>query len=52
MVLSFVLEVIPVNPRGGNWDKTILQRETLWIECLNAMTPPGLNEANSYKPFF
>lgn len=47
----FVLEVIPQNPRGGNWDKLILQREILWIERLNAIVPPGLNEVISYRPF-
>lgn len=52
MVSFFILEVVPMNPRGGNWDNHILQHETLWIEHLNALTPPGLNEANSYKPFF
>lgn len=51
MVSFFVLEVIPPDPRGGNWDKRILQRETLWIDCLNAITPPGINEVNSYMPF-
>lgn len=51
-VISFIaLAVIPQNPRGGNWDKQILQRETLWIERLNAIHAPGINEAQSYKPF-
>lgn len=43
--------VTPPYPRGGNWDKRILQHETLWIERLDAMIPPGLNEVNSYRPF-
>ena len=51
-VVSFIaLAVIPKNDRGGNWDKLVLQRETLWIERLNALYAPGLNEAQSYKPF-
>lgn len=46
-----ILEVIPEDPRGGNWDRQILKRESLWIERLNALTPPGINEAHSYKYF-
>lgn len=35
-VQFLVLEVVQQNPRGeGDWDKTILQKETLWIESLN-----------------
>lgn len=51
-VVSFiVLAVIPKNPRGGDWDKLILRKETLWIERLDATRAPGINEAQSYKPF-
>lgn len=41
------LERVPKDPRGGDWDKRILQRETLWIEKLNVTQPPGLNEVCS-----
>lgn len=41
----------PKAPEGGRWDKFILQKETLWIERLNATRLPGLNETQSYKPF-
>lgn len=40
----------PKIPGGGKWDKFILQRETIWIERLNAKHAPGINEAQSYKP--
>lgn len=46
-----VLEIVPEYPRGGDWDSAILRRETHWIERLNALNPPGLNEALSYKPY-
>lgn len=50
--ISFtVLAVVPKNPRGGEWDRLILQKESLWIERLNAIKAPGLNESHSYKPF-
>lgn len=32
VVQFVVLEVVKPNPRGGDWDRTVLQRETLWIE--------------------
>lgn len=38
IVSIFILEVIPLGLRGGNWDQLILQRETLWIKHLNALT--------------
>lgn len=47
----YVLEVVPQDPRGGDWNQHILQRESLWIERLNATLRPGLNEAQSDKPF-
>lgn len=51
VVKFMVLDVIPQDPRGGDWNRAILQCETLWIERLNATIPPGLNEIISYKPF-
>lgn len=51
MVHFIVLEVIPQDPRGGNWDKHILQRETPWIERFDATKAPGINEVLSYWPF-
>lgn len=50
-VSFFVLAVVPKNPRGGEWDKLILQQKTLWIERLVTIYSPGLNETQSYKPF-
>lgn len=50
--IKFVaLECIVEDPRGGDFDKRILQTEMLWIHNLKATTPPGLNDAVSYKPF-
>lgn len=51
LVLFIVLAVIPKDPRGGEWDKHIFRKETIWIECLNAIHAPGINEAQTYKPF-
>lgn len=50
-VTFLVQEVVSQDPRGGNWDRRILQRETLWIESLNATYLPGINEVQSYKSF-
>ncbi|XP_040212985.1 uncharacterized protein LOC120943646 [Rana temporaria] len=51
-VASFiVLAIVPKDCRGGNWDKQVLQKETYWIERLDALRPPGINEAQSYKSF-
>lgn len=50
--MTFIgLEHIPESPRGGDLDKRILQKEALWIAVLEATTPPGLNEAFSFKSF-
>lgn len=51
MTQFMVLERIVEDPKGGNIDKKILQWEARWIFSLNATSPPGLNEALSYKPF-
>lgn len=49
-LISFiVLSVVPKDPRGGNWDKYILQKEIMWIERLGAMHAPGINEAHTYN---
>lgn len=51
-VASFIaLAVIPQDPRGGDWDRRILQQEAKWIERLNATRWPGINEVQSYKSF-
>lgn len=51
-LISFiVLAIVPKDPRGGEWDKHILQKETLWIEHLGAIYAPGINEFHTYKPF-
>ena len=50
-VKFIVLDVIPEDPRGRNWDQRILQKETFWIERLGATSFPGINEMHSYKCF-
>lgn len=50
-VRFITLNVIKRDPCGGNWDKKILQQETLWIEQLNATQSPDINEVLSYMPF-
>lgn len=45
------LNRIHPNTRGGDWDKTLLQRETRWIVALQATLPSGLNDCISYRPF-
>lgn len=51
-VIEFmVLEVVPKDPRGGDWDHLILQRETLWIKELSAIVPLSLIEVLAYKHF-
>ena len=46
-----MLAIVPKDCRGGNWDRQVLQKEAYWIERLNALQPPGINEAQSYKSF-
>lgn len=46
-----VVDRVHVPLRGGDWNKILLQREMRWIRHLNATTPPGLNEAESFRPF-
>lgn len=47
----FALEYIPINERGGDVDKLLLQRETKWIFNLSATKHSGLNDSLSFKPF-
>lgn len=37
--------------RGGDWNKTLLQKEQRWIFKLNVTNFPGLSESVSYEPF-
>lgn len=41
---AIVVEVVPRSPRGGHHVRTLLQRETFWINKLKATSFPGLNE--------
>lgn len=43
----FALEHLPTHVRGGDLDRTLLQRETRWINSLAATVHPGLNESIS-----
>lgn len=50
--VSFViLDRVHPGMRGGDWNKTLLQREQRWIFRLNATSPPGLNGSISFRPF-
>lgn len=50
--VSFVaLDRIHIPIRGGDWNKTLLQREARWINRLKATQPPGMNEIESFRPF-
>lgn len=50
-MMTFIgLEKVNKNPRGGDWDQLILQKETKWIYTLKAKKTPGLNENISYAP--
>lgn len=44
--------VIDSNPKGGDRLKTLAQRETFWIEKLQATKPSGLNEDIDFSVFF
>lgn len=46
-----VVEVIEKNIRGGDRLKTLSQRETFWIDILQATHPPGLNEDIDFSVF-
>ena len=45
-----ILDRIHPDNRGGDWNRSLLQRETRWIVSLNATCAPGLNEVVSYRP--
>lgn len=38
-VNATVLDRVHITPRGGDWNKTLLQHEMRWIRHLNATTP-------------
>ncbi|XP_040178452.1 uncharacterized protein LOC120911183 [Rana temporaria] len=50
-VKFLILDRVHPNPRGGDWNKILLQLETRWIAELEANHPPGLNEQISFRPF-
>lgn len=45
------VEKVEKQPRGGDLERLLLQRETYWIYFLNIMSPDGLNEEFEIKPF-
>ena len=51
MLGFYALAHIPLNERGGDADKRLLQTEARWIYTLGATQHPGLNENISYKSF-
>lgn len=46
-----ILDRIHPNGRGGDWNRLLLQCETRWIVCLEATSPPGLNNIASCRLF-
>ena len=40
----WAIELIKPHPRGGDLDRTLLQREARWIDFLGTTAPNGLNE--------
>lgn len=51
MVRFLILDRIHPNPRGGDFNKLLLQTELRWIFNLKATLLPGLNKAFNFKPF-
>ncbi|XP_056380387.1 uncharacterized protein LOC130275860 [Hyla sarda] len=50
--ISFcAMEVIRKSPRGGEWDRRILQKESEWIFRMRSVSPFGLNERLTYSCF-
>lgn len=50
--ITFVpLMHIPQNPRGGDWQQSLLRADARWIYRLRALILPGLKESLSFKPF-
>lgn len=45
------LDHVYQNPRGGNFDQRVIQRETQWVYNGYITTYPGLNDMLSCKPF-
>lgn len=45
------LDRIYEDPRGGNFDQWVLQREIKWVYDLLATSFPGLNDVLSFRPF-
>lgn len=47
-----ILDRIHPSPRGGDWNKVLLQRETRWIADLGAASPPDLLSSSAIDPFW
>ncbi|OCT90428.1 hypothetical protein XELAEV_18019042mg [Xenopus laevis] len=47
-----VLQIVDTPSRGGNYNRLLLQKETMWIDKLNTVSPTGLNEVQNYACFF
>lgn len=46
-----VLEKIPQNVSGGDWNNVNLKQETWWIHHLRASVWPSLKDIFSFRPF-
>lgn len=47
-----VLQIVNTPPRGGDFNRILLQNEIRWIDRLNTMAPMGLNEDINFSCFF
>lgn len=50
-VTFLALDHIGATPRGGDYNKSLLQSEPRWLFHLKATTAPGLNEAFNFRPY-
>lgn len=46
-----VIESIKKNGRGGDIDRLLQQKESTWIYRLKSLSPQGLNDILSFRPF-
>lgn len=46
-----VIDHVYEDPRSGNFDQRVPQRETPWVYNLQATSYPGLNDMLSFRPF-
>lgn len=50
-IYFLALDLVHFSPRGGDFNKRLLQCELRWIYNLRTNFPPGLNGAFNFRPF-